>query len=739
MVRIFCLTSIYQITPTTNVVNITPYEEGADESYISFNEEEILLHYTSTKIIENLQNFSSYKLTEISIGWENTLKLKRYLIYIYREDTGLMVFKMVRGAVQFNTIEKGIYEIIVATSKLYPNKFDFDLRIIIRHIKCTKIRKISTKEKEYFENYAKQIEEFCNNERTFREAAFDQIKFVLPNKSKENYLRTQLSDIKTLIYLLCNPKTGSYRRAREQRDLDNPFIKRDNCHELEWAHVKLSNVHLNDKEKEKISYISLEDIQIFDESKKLYPCLKNFNFANLTMLLLNECGRTELSDHFLEILPLTLKNMNFRRNKISYISKSISRFHNLLSLDLSFNERLNDEGFPWAFMPINIEELFLKQASITKIPAEIRRLQNLDEIQDFNCSHLPPTITILDLTKSKLKYFDCQHFSPNLIKLKLNNNFIEAIEWQNLPTTLENLRLNSNYLTFIGDITHLTNLEILSAEDNKIDNLFQHVNFPTLQKFNLQRNFISILPQGFENSNNLKILRLSYNNLNYQQFDIYESLWNRLPVSLDELSLNANLLNNLPCMLNNWKFKKLSVKDCNLKHICFKLFHKCLFNKSQFDIRGNPSIKCLPYFPKDFYPPTSSQKIWNNNCDFSFNLITDNSDFIYARQFPLKKGKLNFAFKECKEDGKYLNECKCCIICGKETDAAIIKQILVMDIYLRLYPSSEGDPDPNVLVEGVGVNIFYKFKFKKLNVKNNAQGNHLFSVTATIITEILSL
>uniref|UniRef100_A0AC35G5Q5 Chaoptin n=1 Tax=Panagrolaimus sp. PS1159 TaxID=55785 RepID=A0AC35G5Q5_9BILA len=325
-------------------------------------------------------------------------------------------------------------------------------------IKSTKIRKISTKEKEYFENYAKQIEEFCNNEQTFREAAFDQIKFILPNKSKENYLRTQLSDIKTLIYLLCNPKTGSYSniedgkrynlkvdsflqpktwRAREQRDLDNPIIKRDNCHELQWANVKLSNVHLNDKEKEKISYIRFEDIQIFDESKKLYPCLKNFNFANLKMLLLNECGLTELSDHFLEILPLTLANMNFRWNKISYISTSISRFHNLMSLDLSINECLNDDGFPWAFMPINIEELFLRQVSITKIPAEIRRLRNLEEIQ-------------------------------------VHSKFLEFVSWKDISNSVSIIEIKGNGkindICNLADKNNLSKLQIVNAGYIRRDN-----------------------------------------------------------------------------------------------------------------------------------------------------------------------------------------------------------------------------------------------------------------------------
>uniref|UniRef100_A0AC34GV44 BZIP domain-containing protein n=1 Tax=Panagrolaimus sp. ES5 TaxID=591445 RepID=A0AC34GV44_9BILA len=129
MVRIYCLSSIDKIkieSPETLVNdNVEDYYSTAqwDNDGIS----------TAEKIRQNFQILESFQLTEISIGYDfiNETDEKVYLMFIFRQDIGLLVIKMVIK----NTKTRGV---------------------------------IGEEEKEYYERYANKIEAFCNGDKYYR-------------------------------------------------------------------------------------------------------------------------------------------------------------------------------------------------------------------------------------------------------------------------------------------------------------------------------------------------------------------------------------------------------------------------------------------------------------------------------------------------------------------------------------------------------------------------------------------
>ena len=81
-----------------------------------------------------------------------------------------------------------------------------------------------------------------------------------------------------------------------------------------------------------------------------------------------------------------------------------------------------------------------------------------NEFNEIDWMNLPPTLTELRLNHNQLTTVgDVSHFTQ-LKVLSLNWNQMSEVGWGNLPPTLAGLGLFDNPLTTVGDITHCTNL-----------------------------------------------------------------------------------------------------------------------------------------------------------------------------------------------------------------------------------------------------------------------------------------
>uniref|UniRef100_A0AC34FSL5 Uncharacterized protein n=1 Tax=Panagrolaimus sp. ES5 TaxID=591445 RepID=A0AC34FSL5_9BILA len=320
-------------------------------------------------------------------------------MYIYRNDTSLLVIPMEKGAVKFRQIKNGIYEIIILSSKLYD--LSFDLRLKIRHIKTTEVRGFSKEEENYYLKYAKTIENF-NGEN--KEDAFARTKFKLPNKSEPNVLRTKISDLRTLIELLCNPETGDHdnvpidKRYHQQvnsllmpteawrvhKPRSTTFNKQINTYrqirEIRWSKVDLQKYDFENIDADNVEKIQFENMKIFDNKKELPKCFQNMEFENLTTLIYKYCKIIEISDEIAQKLPVTLKELDLSFNNITSISIDISRLTKLEILCLDNNLLLTTPRIPWKSLPSSILQLYLKFTSIAEIPDEIQNLVNLQHL-----------------------------------------------------------------------------------------------------------------------------------------------------------------------------------------------------------------------------------------------------------------------------------------------------------------------------------------------------------------------
>jgi Leucine-rich repeat (LRR) protein len=93
---------------------------------------------------------------------------------------------------------------------------------------------------------------------------------------------------------------------------------------------------------------------------------RKIEIGRLTHLSLISCGITEVPekifDEYLEI-PNKLEVLNLSKNNIKSIPKRISRCNALKYLILNENENLNNDGFPWDFLPFSIQYLYLNKTA----------------------------------------------------------------------------------------------------------------------------------------------------------------------------------------------------------------------------------------------------------------------------------------------------------------------------------------------------------------------------------------
>ena len=290
----------------------------------------------------------------------------------------------------------------------------------------------------------------------------------------------------------------------------------------------------------------------------------------------------------------------------------------------------------------------------------------------------------LYLTDNELEDFDTSDLDnqlPLLYVLTIVRNGLKTFSWEGCPTDMRTLNLNMNKLAAIP----------------KLDEHLSFTNFGCLREISLEgtlgENQLSFLPVGFEDLPKLRILKLSSNNFNFNDSNLDDVLWLRLPKSLTTLHLSHNTLGSIPCYLKNYKLTNLHIDDCDLHHICPYLHTHVQASNSYLviNVSNNPELS-LPFVPSTIYKlPKADVKAINgvakievgipNYANFPTTTIFDQNDN-FRNTERTKYTKLVYEFST--ENVEQASSCNCCASCGEYTDELLFKQQMAMDSILMI-------------------------------------------------------
>ncbi|CAH1403180.1 unnamed protein product [Nezara viridula] len=337
---------------------------------------------------------------------------------------------------------------------------------------------------------------------------------------------------------------------------------------------------------------------------------------------LSQCQLQDIDPEAFNGLENTLQSLDLSDNNVANVSYfSFNRFMTLQKL------HLDDTHFhevDWLLKPespfegMHLSSLFIngkqkRQINLSKLP-KLAHLQNLviinsqlggfsvNDLKSFSIeletfiAHesgitiLQPNIFLetrgiktLDLTDNKIEKIDPLSFMElghSLETLILMHCFSSGVT--SLPTglfkplsSLKVLKLNHNYLSKLpNDLSYLSNLQILHAHDNKIENinknLFKGSDHYQLMEINLSFNKITKIYIGsFSDLDNLMDINLGDNEIVNIDAGAFANLIDLTTLSLrgNKLtSLNTETFQNLPCLayldlafnsLNSFNFASL--------------------------------------------------------------------------------------------------------------------------------------------------------------------------------------
>uniref|UniRef100_A0AC35FC97 Leucine rich repeat protein n=1 Tax=Panagrolaimus sp. PS1159 TaxID=55785 RepID=A0AC35FC97_9BILA len=717
--RLYCLTSISKVPPLPNSQNLTQSSVDENESFAElmkyansgvrglmeyvwwidrqnkFNENE-----EQTKNDMYFNEFIAYRLTEICFGYEYYYRTedggdeerKHYVMKIYQNKIrDPFSALMIKGAISLTEVpnKKYAFDLRLATSNLSHDgkKIGYDFIVKIRNIKNTQTRGLlSEEEEEYYEKYSQEIAEIWKlknlNDLSPEsmagawDDAFDEISesqpFKLPNTSKIKFLQQKIRDMKSMIYLLCDPEIGNYKNMPLPKVVTDPTTmkittipcrfdqkiecllykklkqfrieKRSNakqaknyrdCPEIMWIEPNLYEIDLDGVNFGNLRDICIKKADLRFSKKFIHPIFEKINFKELTELTLIECNILELSG-------------GFAVNDVE---------------DFKINTEITE---------IKILNIGLKKINDLNIP-----LSN---------------IRFLELSSNKLEnlFFEKDTIAK-LREIDLENNQMKSLHFGEMFTELTGIFVDQNELTSIDFILLLPNLEFLSAKNNKIKEIPEKFH-KALCTLKLDFNGISELPKTFEESMSggpvdTPHLSLSYNNFSYFDSNLEEVLWKRLPKKIEILNLNGNDLVYIPGTLCQKHIRHLFIDNCNIQHICPVIYTFAVMKKRKMTISicDNPRLEYLPFVPLTIFPkpPSFKERIsFEFLYNFHFAIITDNEIFKNNAKFPMNNFKPVYNFDNGFEGEETRVGCKCCAICSKATDEHVFKNLMIMDFGL---------------------------------------------------------
>lgn len=199
--------------------------------------------------------------------------------------------------------------------------------------------------------------------------------------------------------------------------------------------------------------------------------LNLLKFQKLESLCLRQNLLTSISA--IKDLPAdTVEELDFYDNRIDHITSSMTRFKNLVNLDLSFNNIKNIKNLDTL---VKLENLYFVQN-------RIKVIKNLEGLQ-------------------------------SLKNLELGGNKIEEISetMRSLPN-LEQLWLGKNKISRLMNLDKLANLRVLSIQANRITKIEGLEGMVNLEELYLSHNGISKI-ENLDNNKNLKVLDVTSNRI----------------------------------------------------------------------------------------------------------------------------------------------------------------------------------------------------------------------------------
>ncbi|KAJ6129920.1 protein phosphatase PP1 regulatory subunit Sds22 [Penicillium capsulatum] len=182
----------------------------------------------------------------------------------------------------------------------------------------------------------------------------------------------------------------------------------------------------------------------------------------------NQISRIEFPSN----VAATLKELDLYDNLISHV-KGFDEFHDLTSLDLSFNKIKHIKNVSHL---VHLTELFFVQNKISRIEG----LEGLTKLRS----------------------------------LELGANRIREIENLDSLAALEELWLAKNKITEMKNLDALSNLRIISIQSNRLTSLNGLSALPNLEELYLSHNAITEL-SGLESNTTLRVLDFSNNQVSH--------------------------------------------------------------------------------------------------------------------------------------------------------------------------------------------------------------------------------
>ena len=245
----------------------------------------------------------------------------------------------------------------------------------------------------------------------------------------------------------------------------------------------------------------------------------------------------------------------------------------------------------------------------TRLPQPIhKRIITIDDLIRRHCD-----ANVCHLENKNINHLDTAQFNEGITSIHLNNNHIKQLKYAKLPHSLEELYLDGNNIDFTNDIniseghvldlSHMTNLRILSLERNQIRSL-KYVHLP----HNLQ--FLSLDGNNFENVfdvgdlkylTSLEYLFLNKNKISKIEGDLREIL----PDSISSLGFNDDGMKSIDVLVPE-TLQELDLRNNPLQKAVIQNLESCQTLKIKVENTNSQHDKLL-----DSQTDRLPKLIWN--------------------------------------------------------------------------------------------------------------------------------
>jgi Leucine-rich repeat (LRR) protein len=238
----------------------------------------------------------------------------------------------------------------------------------------------------------------------------------------------------------------------------------------------LKELDLSQNQITKVSSISNQNLEILTLRNN---GLKTFQKCNIPSLKHLDLWKNKLTTLGTSLIGFTkLEHLNIGLNELNSL-KGLENCQQLKYLDIAFNPF---EQFPEEICSIpTLEELYIKNCSISKIPKSIKALGNLRifVMIETKITSIPDEISHLSKLESlNFSFNEIKEIPASIGKLKsLESMYIQKNELISLPNEISQLikmkifSCSRNQITDISPLMKLTKLEDLVVEYNLIEEI----------------------------------------------------------------------------------------------------------------------------------------------------------------------------------------------------------------------------------------------------------------------------